>query len=352
MADKDPKKRGRSKYSKVSEDKPVAKKIVVKEKKVTEAKAKTVKSVKIKAKKGLTTHKIQPMAEESKIEATKYYPAQMKDEEKKSKPEPVKEEYKPKPTEDQIQERYYDNKIILLVRDPYWCYAFWDISGELIAAKSKELKPEWGHAELTLRVYDITDIIFNGRNAHKFQDITITGGANNWYVNVWESGRTYIVDIGLKTSDGHFIMIARSNVVNTPRDKVSNVLDEEWMVVDEDFDEIFRMSGGGRPLGASEKGRLEFNLSSENVSSFSSPAYKPEGKGFFLIADTELILYGATEKNASLTIKNEPVKLSEDGTFNLRFHLPTGKIDLPVNATSQDKKDNITIKITVERKTE
>jgi len=343
MAEKTPKRSARKKSSDTPQKKTAVKKETVKVKKAAVP----------RGKKALTTHTIKPAVEETKIEAAKYYPAQIKPEEAKPATQVKKEEFKPKPTvEDKISDRYYDNKIILLARDPYWCYAFWDISGELIAAKSKELRPEWGHAELDLRVYDITDIIFNGKNAHKFQDISITGGANNWYINVWEAGRTYIVEIGFKTADGHFIMIARSNVVNTPRDKASNVTDEEWMVVDEDFDEIFKLSGGGRPLGASEKGRLEFGLSSENVSSYSSPVYKPGGRKFFLVADTELILYGSTEKDASLTVKNEPVKLNEDGSFNLRFHLPNGKMELPVSSTSLDKKDNITIKITVERKTE
>jgi len=320
-----------------------AKKVTISKKQVK--KGKTEKEI-IKETKPVDT------MEQSKMEATKFYPPQM---DKKNGEKIIKyEEKKAVIDESQIQTKYGDNKIVLLVRDPYWCYAYWDLSEELINNKRKEIKPEWGNYDLILRIYDVTDIIFNGNNAHKFNDIKITGDANNWYINVWEAGRSYITDIGFKTADGHFILLARSNAVTTPRDKVSNITDEEWMVVDEDFDELFRLSGGGK-FGSSEGFRsfLEMNLSSESVSSFSSPSPKPEeNKGFFLVVDTELIVYGATEKNAKLKVKGEPIKINPDGSFSLRYHLPNTNLIIPVEAESNDGKDKISIKITVERKTE
>jgi hypothetical protein len=114
-------------------------------------------------------------------------------------------------------------------------------------------------------------------------------------------------------------------------------------------------SNGGRKLGGSE-GFMGINVSgmtSDTVSSFSSPAYKLEKeKGFFLWADTELILYGATEKDAKLTVKGEVIQLKPDGSFSLRFHLPDGTIELPIEAVSSDGLDKRSIKINVNRKTE
>ena len=334
----------------------------VKKKKVTK-KAKEIKTLKetpkIKSKKSKDkediikkTSKPTVTLDESNIEATKYYPPQMDKE--NGKKYITYEKEKKFLDETKIQQKYDDNKIVLLVRDPYWCYAYWDLSEELINNKKREIKPEWGKYDIILRVYDVTDIIFDGNNAHKFQDIKISWDANNWYINVWEAGRAYITDIGFKTEDGHFILLARSNVVNTPNDKVSNITDEEWMVVDEDFDELFRLSGGGK-FGASEGFRSfpEMNLASESVSSFSSPSGKPEEKkGFFLIVDTELIVYGATEKDAQLKIKEEIIKLNPDGSFSLRYHLPNTTLKIPIEAQSANGKDKITLNITVVRKTE
>jgi len=262
--------------------------------------------------------------------------------------------------EGELPERYFDNKIVLMARDPYWCYAYWDISPEIMDKAHSDAGS--AGAMLTLRVYDITGINFNGSNALKTVDISVTGEANNWYVNVWEAGKKYIVDLGLKKHDGTFTLISRSNPVTTPKDTVSTVTDEEWMTVDEDFDEIFRMSGGGtKPASGSERFpiSLEEHLSSFGVSSFGSASLQgaPESgqqqakkkRGFWLVADTELILYGATERDAKVRVKGEPVRLEPDGSFSLRFHLPDGVMHLPVEGESADGVDKITLKFTVER---
>jgi hypothetical protein len=153
-------------------------------------------------------------------------------------------------------------------------------------------------------------------------------------------------------------MITRSNPVGTPSDKVSDKNDEEWMEVGEDFEELIRMSGGGKSgtmLGGSEgfQGINVSGMGSESVGSFSSPAFSiKKEKGFFLWADTELILYGGTEKDAKLTVKGEVIQLKPDGTFSLRFHLPDGTIDLPIEAVSSDGTEKRNIRISVNRKTE
>jgi hypothetical protein len=289
---------------------------------------------------------------ETEIEASKFF-----------KPEPAedaaggktKEEIKPQERhETTIPDKYGDNRVVLMTRDPHWCYVYWDLSVDLMASKAKTINEKY---DLVLRVYDITDVNFDGSNSHKYIDIQVNGEAGNWYINVWDAGKTYIVDVGYKTVSGKFILLARSNGVNTPDDKVSNFTDEEWMIVDEDFDELFRLSGGGKSgrMGSSEgsKSPMESGLSSETVSSFSSPTGgQPDKHGFFLVADTELILYGATEKDAAVKVKGDKVTLKDDGSFSMRFHLPDGKIDLPIEATSSDGLEKRYIKISVERKTE
>jgi hypothetical protein len=298
-------------------------------------------------------------SEETNTESIKFYPPQMNEKERSI----LKESEAAKQTaqeidETSIEQRYYDDRIVLMTRDPYWCYAYWDLAPQSIESKRSELKKEWGQAAFALRVYDVTDLDFNGSNAHKYQDVSVTGEAGNWYINVWTPGRSYLVEIGFKTEDGHFIPIARSNAILTPNDRPSDVTDEEWVEAGEDFDEVFKASGGGQKhhLTGSEGlvHSLNDHLGSEQVSSFSSPVggYGPKVKGFFLVVDTELILYGSTEKDASVTVKGQQVKLNPDGSFSLRFHLPNTRMELPVTATSKDESDTITIKVTVERQTE
>ena len=57
-------------------------------------------------------------------------------------------------------------------------------------------------------------------------------------------------------------------------------------------------------------------------------------EGFWFNVNAELIIYGATEPNARVTIGGRPIKLRPDGTFSYRFALPDGHYELPVRATS------------------
>ena len=79
-------------------------------------------------------------------------------------------------------------------------------------------------------------------------------------------------------------------------------------------------------------------MGSGSVTSFGSAGIqkKRKDRGFWLWVATELILYGATEPDAKVTIQGEEIKLRGDGTFSARFALPDGKIEIPVKAVSGD----------------
>jgi hypothetical protein len=72
---------------------------------------------------------------------------------------------------------------------------------------------------------------------------------------------------------------------------------------------------------------------------------------FWLAADIELILYGATEADASVTVSGRKVPLNPDGTFFMRFALPDGDMNLPVKAVSKAGTDIREIEIKVTRTT-
>jgi hypothetical protein len=75
------------------------------------------------------------------------------------------------------------------------------------------------------------------------------------------------------------------------------------------------------------------------------------GKGFWLNVNAELILYGATEPNARVTIGGQPVELQPDGSFSCRFALPDGSYKLPVVAVSADNTDGRTAELGFRRET-
>ena len=254
---------------------------------------------------------------------------------------------------------YGDNKIVILVRDPWWIFAYWEIRHDKEEEVIRKIKDDNDDsAKYILRVYDVTDISFNGKNAHSYFDIDLKGLANSWYINVGSPDRSWLVDIGILTKKGNFYVLARSNVIKTPRYGMSDKLDAEWAMPEDEYWKMFGLSGGfGIGKGSLEvremfKKRLEEQISSAQISSAASFYRKPQERKFWLVVNTELIVYGATESDAKLTVQGKEIKLRPDGTFSLRFALPNGKQVIPVEATSSDGKDRRKITPIVTRKTE
>jgi len=90
------------------------------------------------------------------------------------------------------------------------------------------------------------------------------------------------------------------------------------------------------------------------VSSVSSPfGGAPAGaKGFWFNVNAELIVYGATEPDASVTVGGRPVRLRADGSFSYRFALPEGHYALPLVAVSADRTDGRAAELKFSRQTE
>jgi hypothetical protein len=94
-------------------------------------------------------------------------------------------------------------------------------------------------------------------------------------------------------------------------------------------------------------------VSSFGVSSLSSPFGGLEkAKGFWFNVNAELIIYGATEPDAKVTLGGHEIKLRPDGSFSYRFSLPDGNYDLPAVAVSADGDDARAANLKFSRATE
>ncbi len=67
-----------------------------------------------------------------------------------------------------------------------------------------------------IRIYDVTNVKFNGENAHHFFEITVPYQQEYWFVKGLLSNRRYLAEIGVITA-GSFIPLLRSNPVQTPK---------------------------------------------------------------------------------------------------------------------------------------
>jgi uncharacterized protein len=256
---------------------------------------------------------------------------------------------------------YGKDRIVVMVRDPYWLHCYWELTRHAIQRAEAALGQEWHTAKPILRLLDVSNRATTNATETAVRDIEIHGGCNNWYIDVSNPPRSYRVDIGYLSRSGRFYVLSRSNVVSTPRAGVSDIIDENWADIDaKKADRIYAMSGGFDPSGTSSlelkelfEERLRRPLGSPAVTSFGSGGLLPGGKSraFWFKLDAELIVYGATEPTARVTLQGEPVKLRPDGTFTMRYSLPDSRQIIPAVATSPDGVEERTIVLAVERNT-
>ena len=109
--------------------------------------------------------------------------------------------------------------------------------------------------------------------------------------------------------------------------------------------------GAGRP-GASTTAAAAPGPS--GISSVTSPfgGEVERAKSFWFNVNAELVVYGATEPNAKVTLGGHEIKLRADGTFSFRFSLPDGRYDLPAVAISADGTDGRAAELKFSRSTE
>ena len=300
---------------------------------------------------------------------------------------------------------YGESRIVLMPRDPQWAYAYWDIPSE----HKEELRRQGG-ARLALRFYDVTDINLNYQAPHSLQQYECDEMAREWYLPIPVSDRDYAIEIGYLCNDGRWLVLAQSAPVRIPPVYPSDWIEDHFMTVgwDQDlrgktimtlthpskrvgadsneiYEEIFGMaqSAEAQRVAGSLFGSMQ-HIPGSVVSSFAVPVSSyvfPSGMGmwggelltmsglnmsgvgfsasappirprkFWLVADAELIVYGATEPDATVTIGGKPIKLNPDGTFRFQMSFQDGLIDYPIFAVAADGEQNRAIHMKFNRET-
>ncbi|UBF29571.1 DUF4912 domain-containing protein [Kovacikia minuta CCNUW1] len=84
---------------------------------------------------------------------------------------------------------------------------------------------------------------------------------------------------------------------------------------------------------------------------FSASMPPIRARKFWLVADAELIIYGATEPDATVTIAGRPITLNPDGTFRFQMSFQDGLLDFPIMAVAADGEQNRAIHMKFTRET-
>lgn len=125
-----------------------------------------------------------------------------------------------------IEKRYNQTKVVFMVRDPNWAYAYWDLDNKLL----EKLKKNADGNQLVLRVHDVELIDFTGSNANSSFDIPIQIDDASWYIYLPNQNCSYILELGIISESG-YRCLARSNPIRTPR----NGFSDNFPSVDQDL---------------------------------------------------------------------------------------------------------------------
>jgi hypothetical protein len=299
---------------------------------------------------------------------------------------------------------YGESRIVLLPRDPQWAYVYWDVPNE----HKDDLRRQGGQI-LALRFYDVTDLDLGSTAPHSLQEYPCDELARDWYVPIPVSDRDYVVEIGYRCADGRWLLLARSAPVRVPPVYPSDWIEDHFITVhwEDDLrgqtvfrlvtpgqkqaavaagsypihDHIFGLAEGAeamRVAGSLYGSMQQVPVHEQAISSYVFPSgvgmwALPTASGltmsgagmlfsgalplerkprqFWLVADAELIVYGATEPDATVTIGGKPIKLNPDGTFRYHMSFQDGNIDYPIVAVAADGEQTRSIHMTFDRET-
>ncbi len=300
---------------------------------------------------------------------------------------------------------YGENRIVLLPRDPQWAYAYWDITNEC----KDELRSQGGQ-QLALRLYDVTDINMEYQSPHSIQEYPLDEMAREWYLSIPVSDREYLLDIGYRCADGRWLVLARSAEIHVPPVYPSDWIEDHFLTIgwQEELkgktfiklvppsqqpeteiattidahgnpihqqmfglaDSIESLRIDGSLYGSMQQAPTEslssfifpsgigawalpttsgINMSGIGMSGIGLEAHQP--RQFWLVADAELIVYGATEPDAAVSIGGRPIKLNPDGTFRFHMSFQDGLIDYPIVAVAVDGEQRRSVHMKFERET-
>lgn len=105
-------------------------------------------------------------------------------------------------------------KIVLMVRDPHWAFAYWQIEQKRMLKMLPDSPP------LILRVNEATAAASPDKSAETF-DIPVQVSDSSWYIYLPNDNSEYWLDLGY-LAGGRFHHLAASNRVRTPRESVAD----------------------------------------------------------------------------------------------------------------------------------
>ncbi len=269
--------------------------------------------------------------------------------------------------------------LVFLPRDPEWAYVFWEIS-DVDREKAQSL----GANKLCLRLFDVTGSAEGNVNQGTLREIAVDSYSTEWYLPIPVADRDYKVELGYRygfnwmslafSTASHVPSSQPSEQIldkfvpfnlDSPSENINAIIDSQDKDISGLHERLYHAATdySKRTRVGSEE-FMERNISSSNSDNLNdsgagiwSSGINESGIGinksrnFWLVADAELIVYGATDPDASLTIGGENVPLASDGTFRLQVPFRDGSQNYEIKAIDVSKEQERSITMKFERRT-
>ena len=268
--------------------------------------------------------------------------------------------------------------VVFLPRDPQWAYCFWSIN-----ERDRERAQEAGASALCLRLADVTGLGADQTHPHALQELVVDSHATEWFLPVPVDGRDYRVELGFRLRGGGWYSLAFSSVAQVPALEPSQRVADAFVPFSleqpltvappevstgggVEHEQLYQIATattvrsrrvGSEVLHESDLDAAQRGLHSDSGVGLWASGRSESGSGlvrqrsFWLVADAELIVYGATDPTARLFIGEREVPLSADGTFRVHVPFRDGEQLYPIKAVAADGEQERSIRLEFERRT-
>ena len=266
--------------------------------------------------------------------------------------------------------------VVFLPRDPQWAYCFWAISDD-----DRQKARQAGATSLCLRVSDVTGLGADQSHPHAMQELVVDNHASEWFLPVPVDGRDYRVELGFRLRGGGWYSLAFSAVAQVPALEPSQRVADAFIPFSLDHpiqvagaevstsggvqhEQVYQIATAAsvrtRRVGSELLHEFEGGdqgLLNDSGAGLWASGRSESGSGlvrersFWLVADAELIVYGATDPSASLFIGDQQVALSSEGTFRVHVPFRDGEQLYPIRAVAADGEQERSIRLEFERRT-
>jgi hypothetical protein len=134
----------------------------------------------------------------------------------------------PAPSDGELPRAYGQSRAVLMARDPWSLFAYWEVPPVRRVEVLRALGVEGEGTREVLRVYEVA------ADSSASWDLDLAPGAERADIRADRPGRSYRIEVGLRTAAGRFVSLVTSNLVSAPPAEPSRDTTASWVTVRRD----------------------------------------------------------------------------------------------------------------------